>query len=256
MKVIRVFPQKTTFTPDDDYCFYDSPGLFIPKHDEIHISCVFTWDIPRALELQKDWQAVADHPAKIGGPVFDDSGGEFIPGMYLKNGVTINSRGCNNNCSFCHVPRREGRLRKAGVKIGNIGQSNNLMQCSRDYRRKIYDMMKTQKQISFRGGIEAAILSDRDIEEMRGLKISDIWLACDTKGAINNLKKATEKLQLAGFNQNKIRCYVLIGDDMQENENRLKAVYEAGALPFTQLFQPENRIEYSREWKQFTTCSI
>jgi len=79
---MRVFPQKTAFTPDDDYCLYDSPGLFIPKHDEIHISCAFTWDIPRALKLQKDWQAVMNQPVKIGGPAFDDPGGE-----YLKNGI-------------------------------------------------------------------------------------------------------------------------------------------------------------------------
>lgn len=171
--------------------------------------------------------------------------------MYVKNGVTINSRGCNNNCSFCHVPRREGRIRETGIKIGNIEQSNNFMQCSKGYRQKIYDMMKTQRQISFRGGIEAALLTDWDIEEMRGLRIYDIWLACDTKGAIHNLKKATEKLYAAGFNQNKIRCYVLIGDDMQENENRLREVFMAGALPFAQLFQPIEKIKYSQEWNRF-----
>jgi hypothetical protein len=38
---------------------------------------------------------------------------------------------------------------------------------------------------------------------------------------------------------------------MQENENRLKEIYLMGGKPFAQLFQPENKIEYSREWKQF-----
>ena len=38
---------------------------------------------------------------------------------------------------------------------------------------------------------------------------------------------------------------------MQENENRLRTVFETGALPFAQLFQPPQYIEYSRAWKGF-----
>jgi hypothetical protein len=239
-------------TPVDDMVFFDTPGLFIPEHDEVHIPVVFTWDIEHAKRLQFQWQGLTDKPVKLGGPAFNDPcKGAFIPGRYLKNGVTITSRGCVHQCPWCFVWRREGKLRELPIIPGNIEQSNNLMACSKPHRRNVYDMMKTQKQISFRGGIETALLTDWDIEEMSSLSIHDIWLACDTKGAIGNLKKACDKLHAAGFNQNKIRCYVLIGDDMAENENRLRMVYEAGALPFAQLFQPENQIIYSREWKQF-----
>ena len=63
--------------------------------------------------------------------------------------------------------------------------------------------------------------------------------------------RAIEKLRKAGFNRNKIYCYALIGDDMAENEARLRKIYEAGAMPFASLFQPEQRITYSKEWKDF-----
>ena len=44
MKIIRVFPTKTSYTPIDDYVFIGMPPFIIPEHDEIHISCTFTWD--------------------------------------------------------------------------------------------------------------------------------------------------------------------------------------------------------------------
>ncbi|MDF2631408.1 MAG: hypothetical protein K0Q85_4 [Caproiciproducens sp.] len=260
--IIRVFPRRTEMTPLDDMSFSrvfingigddsDLPTMFIPDHDAVHICCVFTWDKHRAEELQYQWQGKTDKPVLIGGPAYDADGGEFVPGMYMRQGVTITSRGCNNQCPWCFAWRREGRLRELPVHAGNVEQSNNFLQCSIKHRRTVYDMMKTQSQISFRGGLETALLTNWDIEEMRSLRIADLWLACDTKGAIKKLRSACQRLHNAGFSQNKIRCYVLIGDDMAENESRLRQVYEAGALPFAQLFQPETPIEYSTEWKQF-----
>lgn len=254
MEFIRVFARKTNMTPDDEYSFFDIPPFkeFLPSFDEVHIVVVFTWDIERGKQLQQAWQDVTDKPVRIGGPAFDDPcTGEFVLGRYVKNGVIFTSRGCPNSCKFCLVPRREGKIRECEIKEGNIIQDNNFLACSKEHRQKVYDMLKTQRQISFRGGLEPSRLTDWDIEEMRGLKISDVWLACDTKNSIKNLQLACDRLHQAGFNQNKIRCYVLIGDDMQENENRLTAVFMAGALPFAQLFQPPEWIEYSKEWKRF-----
>lgn len=251
MKIIRVFPHRNSYTPDDDLAFFDEPGLFIPDHDEVHVCCVFTWDIERCKELQFQWQGVTNKPVKLGGPAFGDAAGEFVPGMYVRQGITFTSRGCNNSCPWCFVPKREGKLRELPIVAGNVIQDNNFLQCSKTHRENVYSMLQDQRKISFRGGLETRLLTDWDIEQMAKLRINELWLACDTKGAIDSIQVACEKLHAAGFSQNKIRCYVLIGDDRQENENRLKSVYNAGALPFAQLFQPVERIEYSREWKQF-----
>jgi radical SAM superfamily enzyme YgiQ (UPF0313 family) len=140
--IIRVFPRRTEMTPTDDYAFYDNPGLFIPDHKEVHACCVFTWDKQQAEELQYQWQGVTDNRVLIGGPAMDDPGGDFVPGMYVKQGVTITSRGCPNKCSFCHVPRREGTLREVNITPGNIVQDNNLLACSVEHRRKVYDMLR------------------------------------------------------------------------------------------------------------------
>jgi hypothetical protein len=236
-------------------CFFDGPGDSIPKHDEVHISTVFTWDISRALELQKAWQAVTDKPVKIGGPAFDDPRvGEFVPGMYVAKGITFTSDGCNNSCWFCEVPRREGKLKEIEkFHHGNIIQDNNFLQCSKEHRAKVYEMLKTQKQICFKGGLQVDLLTDWDIQQMSGLRIKELWLACDSKNRIDELKNACTRLHIAGFKQYKIYCYVLVGDSAIENEHRLKAVFNAGAMPFAQLFQPKGleKKKYSPGWELF-----
>lgn len=248
-RIVRVFPTRTAQTPNDDYSFFEEPGLWIPEHDEVHISCVFTWDKPRAEQLYEAWYGMA--PVKLGGPAYDDPGDEFTPGLYTRKGIVHTSRGCPNSCSFCFIPNREGKIRELEVRSGNEIQDNNFLACSKPHRRKVYDMLKTQKAIKFIGGLEAGRLTDWDIKELRSLHIKELWLACDSKEHIKTSTKVIKRLRAAGFRQNHIRCYVLIGDDMTENETRLMAILGAGALPFAQLFQTAEGITYSREWKPF-----
>lgn len=45
-RIIRVFPRRTTATPDDELVrVQETPSLF-DEADEVHISVAFTWDIP------------------------------------------------------------------------------------------------------------------------------------------------------------------------------------------------------------------
>jgi len=243
-----VFPKVTNFTPRDDYSFVGEPGLFIPEHKEVHVSCAFTWDRPYVEYLAEQWKTTGS-VVKLGGPAYDDASGDFVPGFYVRKGITFTSRGCPNNCKFCHVPKREGKIRELPITEGNIIQDNNFLACSRGHREKVYQMLKQQANIDLRGGLEVSRLTDWDIEQMRSLRINKLWIACDTRGAIKRVVKAITRLRNAGFNQNHIRCYVLIGDNMVENQNRLKTIYNAGALPFAQLYQPEEKIIYAKEWK-------
>ena len=101
MKVLRVFPRKTNATPDDKNVIINRMPTLFDEADQIHVSVAFTWDIPRAEELAYMWQSVA--PTSIGGPAFNERGEEFEPGMYLKQGYTITSRGCPNKIGRAHV---------------------------------------------------------------------------------------------------------------------------------------------------------
>jgi hypothetical protein len=111
-------------------------------------------------------------------------------------------------------------------------------------------MLRSQKKAAvFSGGIEADRITPKFAEKLRGVRIHSLFLACDTDGAIKPLRKA---IQTLGLDQNKLYCYVLIGrETIEQATARLEAVYEAGCIPFAQLFQPADHwINYSREWKQ------
>lgn len=252
-RIIRVFPRRTSYTPDDELVFIGMPPLIITEHDEIHISCTFTWDKAYCEELAFQWEGRTNKPVKLGGPAFGSDAENFIQGLYIKKNIIFTSRGCNNNCPWCIVPKLEGKLKELPICQGNIIQDNNFLQTSRRHKEKVFNMLRTQKGICFKGGLEADLIDDHFVNNITSLRIKELWLACDTDGALPRFKKAMEKLTKAGFNRNKINCYCLIGDDMDKNENRLRQVYEAGAMPFAQLYRDfsDAKTEYDTDWNKF-----
>lgn len=254
-RIIRVFPYRTSYTPIDDMVFIGNPPFkeMIPDHDEVHISCTFTWDREICEELKYQWQSITDRKVKLGGVAYGNVDGEFIQGMYVAPNIIFTSRGCNNGCSFCGVPKNEGGIKELPICEGNVIQDNNFLQTSIEHKNKVFEMLKRQHGICFKGGLQADLIDDHFINAIQELSIKELWLACDNRKSIKRFIKGCLKLVDAGFNRNKIYCYVLIGDDIQENEDRLKTVFNTGAMPFAQLYQPfENkRKKYSKEWECF-----
>jgi hypothetical protein len=95
-----------------------------------------------AEELVKEWNAVA--PVSVGGPAYASDAGEFVPGMYLRNGYIITSRGCPNRCRYCLVPRREGVLRLLPIRDGWNVLNNNLLACPRSHQEAVFQMLTRQ----------------------------------------------------------------------------------------------------------------
>jgi len=249
--VVRVFPRRTSLTPTDSLAFVGNPPFWRPDADEVHVSATFTWDIPEATRLAGAWAHY--YPAvRLGGPAFNSPANGFIPGMYVREGVTFTSRGCNKRCPWCLVPQREGRLRLLPIQPGWIINDNNLLQCPREHQAAVYAMLRQQgKAAKFSGGLDATLLDDWVAEELSTVKIFEVYLAADTRGSLRSLRAAVGRLPFLSRNQ--LRCYVLLafGDEtISEAQERLEAVWEIGCLPFAQLYQPPDHfIRYSQEWR-------
>jgi hypothetical protein len=252
MKIIRVFPRRTSHTPTDDLVFIGEPPMMRPEADEVHVSCTFIWDKTKAEHLRDAWAQY--YPVvKLGGPAYDDPGNGFTPGLYLKSGITITSRGCNNKCPWCIVPEREGKIRELNILPGNIIQDNNLLQCERSHIDKVLDMLAREHTIRFTGGLEASRITQSFSDRLRGLRVKEVFLACDTDESIKPLRRAMKLLQLP---RDKARCYVLLkynpDETMLHAVIRLLEVWEAGFKPFAQLYQPPDKtIRYPLEWQRF-----
>ncbi len=256
MKIIRVFPRKTNATPDDeDVRINTTPSLF-DEADQVHISVTFTWDLPRAEWLFKQWQG-AGFNVKIGGVATGERGEDFVSGMYLKKGYTITSRGCNNSCWFCTVPQREGKLRELSTVVeGDIILDDNLLACSDEHKTAVFNMLKRQKKRpQFTGGLEAKILTKRDAEKLFEIKPKTMFFAYDTPDDYEHLVNAGKILQEVGFKKSSqiARCYVLVGyqnDTFDKAEKRLRDAWAAGFMPFAMLYR-DFKGEYSEDWKKF-----
>lgn len=240
MKIARVFPRKTNMTPCDPDVYFGPPDLFTTEYDEIHISVTFTWDLEAGDYLKQCWESRGK--TLIGGPAtWNNKTGNFVSGRYLKTGVTITSRGCPNNCPWCFVPKREGKIKELPIVAGNIIQDNNLLACSKSHISKVFSMLKTQKHIDFSGGLDADLITDDIVDQLRGLNIYQLWLAYDHAGRRLSLIKAVNKLKKY-FKRDQIRCYVLIGqngDTIEKAEARLKNAWNIGTLPFAMRYRAD-----------------
>lgn len=251
----RVFPRRTAATPNDGYAFIGDIPLFLPDDiTGVHISVTFTWDLPEAERLACAWNRIA--PAKIGGPATGQRGEEFVPGRYLKPGYVLTSRGCNNNCWFCLVPKREGKLRELPIAEGHILQDDNILGCSEAHIRAVFDMLSRQKDVQLTGGVEAKLLKPWHLELFQKAKVRQAFFAYDTPDDLPPLEAASHILRASEWwSPRKARCYVLIGypgDTVKKAEERCMRALRLGFFPFAMFYKdPNGKNEKTREWGQF-----
>ena len=255
-EMIRVFPDRTKWTPEDQLAFVGYPPLFRPgtANTPVHVSVTFTWHRRRAQELAAAWREYYSN-VSVGGPAYDDPGGEFVPGRYMKQGCTITSRGCPKRCGWCKVPFSEGPLRELPIRPGYIVQDNNLLACSERHLHAVFEMLREQnRNIYFNGGLDKHYLRPWHRRLFDSIPIGELWFACDQTADLPALEKA--RLIMDGIPQRKLRCYTMIGYDdetLAEAERRIERVFEMGFTPFSQLYQPPTAEMptkiYGADWK-------
>lgn len=254
--IARVFPRKTSATPDDPFAFVGEPptedsAVQLVNFDEVHISVAFTYDIEEANRLAEKWSNIA--PLKIGGPALGDPGGIFVPGMYVKKGYVITSRGCPNNCWFCDVHNREGNTRELPITHGSNLLDSNILACSMDHIKNVFDMLKNQVSCTLSGGLEAKRLNYKHVDMLWDLRPTQMFFAYDTPDDLDPLIEAGKLLRFANFTRQHLRCYVLMGwakDTIDQAKERLIATWEAGFMPMAMLYKNVQGDE-DKDWRRF-----
>jgi len=283
--LIRVFPRRTKATPDDVLVFTTSPTkAFLQSLDkdicgnnsddeatailfqqakerrEVHISTAFTYDIPKAEQLAEDWHK-AGFAVKIGGPALNLPSGDYVPGLYLKEGYVITSRGCHgkggNRCWHCAVPRREQGLRELPIQNGTNILDDNLLACSENHIKAVFEMLSHQtKRPIFTGGLDTRLLREWHVDLLRTAKTERMYFAYDSDDDLEPLLYAGRLLRNGGIvdsSGHKLKCYVLIGfpsDTMETAEKRLMNTWRAGFWPYAMLFRNEKG-ETAEDWRKF-----
>ena len=255
--IARVFPRKTAYTPKGDGVYCESPGLFPPdeKIQEAFVSCSFSWDKPKAEQLADEWGRWMR--VTLGGPAYDDPGGEFVPGAFIREGYIFTSRGCCNRCDFCLVPEREGHTRTLPIRDGTRVLDSNLLACPEDHIREVFAMLQRQKgKVGLHGGMDIRLLQDWhcDLLKELGSKLERTYIAYDSIGMQERVRRAIGDLRSrAGLNLSQLRCFVLVGygdDSLSKAEERCKWVLSQGAVPFASYYRGPDDMAGKRpkEW--------
>lgn len=171
------------------------------------------------------------------------------------------TRGCPNRCFFCIVPQKEGQIRQhqdiedflAGRKSAVLLDNNvlahewGLSQLEKIIRLKV--------KVDFNQGLDARIIAKSD--EIVKLLAKILWLmplrmACDTDQQLENVIKATEKMQQAGVTPRRYFVYLLVTKDIESALYRARKIKELGLDAFAQPFVIyEDNVVITREQKEF-----
>lgn len=255
-KTIRVFPRRTKWTPNDELSFIGEPPIIgKPPDRPVYVSCSFTWDINESERLYRAWKTYYSK-VYIGGPAFGDAGNTFTPGKFIKNGVVITSRGCPKDCPWCFVQEREGQIRELPVAEGHIIQDNNLLACSIEHVRKVFNMLSAQKHSAVFMGMDAELLTQEHTDMLNSIKVDRVFFAYDHCGNTYHLEKTAE--MLSNYSRDKKRCYVLIGyygdDTVVKAEKRLLKIWDLGFMPYSMFYRNGNmkKKHITKEWQDLT----
>ncbi|RPJ04650.1 MAG: hypothetical protein EHM36_09685 [Deltaproteobacteria bacterium] len=140
------------------------------------------------------------------------------------------------------------------IRDGWIVQDNNLFACSRKHIEAVFEMLRRQKErIKFSGGLDPRFLKKWHVELLKTIRIDEAWISCDEPRMLKWVERAADLLSF--LPEKRRRCHVLIGwngESMEQAEERLVKVFDAGFLPFAQLYQGIfGKDLWSLEWKRF-----
>jgi len=220
--------------------------------DTAFISVVFSWNAQKAYMLCNYYKSQG-YKVRCGGQSvymnpdmfrdFDTSGS--VDALEHHNPMaTFTSRGCIRNCSFCLVPKLEGKLVElSSWEVKPIICDNNLLACSAKHFDRVIDYLILGKltRIDFNQGLDARILTEHHAQRFAELpKDTIIRLAWDNTATESLYLSAFEKLKTVGVKPQQIRTYVLIGykDTPEDALYRLEKVRSQGALPNPMRYQP------------------
>lgn len=189
------------------------------------------------------------------GIVTDDLDYEVVPGFAASIGFT--QRGCRLRCSFCVVPRKEGKNR-AVASLADIwrgpGHQKNLLLLDNDltgspeWRRIATEAREGGYRLCVCQGINVRLIGEEDAAALAGLDLYDdsftrrrIYTAWDNRRDEDRLFEGLERLRAAGVRPDTVMVYMLLGypphgdaiDDWLHRRARLR---EWGARPYPMPF--------------------
>ncbi len=230
--------------------------------DKVYISCIFRKNAKKADSSAAMLRATyGDIEIEIGGPGYDlkkrlpmeietiSPDYSIYPDCEYSLGFT--TRGCIRNCSFCIVPKKEGKLKKVSdiEKIHNPKHSaiklldNNVLAMPENFKHICDYCAKNNLKIDFSQGLDARLLTDELAAYLAKVKpLACFDFAFDSWDYEQDVIKTVELLKKHGINpRNKVMFYVYCSNDLdgptgiKSAIRRCYKLRELGTNPYVML---------------------
>lgn len=180
---------------------------------------------------------------------------------YFKQSIGFTQRGCRLKCSFCVVPRKEGRIVPSNTIAGIWRGSPHPKQVilldndffgHPDWRARCDELMEGDFEVSLNQGINVRLIHKEGAEVLAKLKYRDdqfkvkrIYTAWDNRKDEEIFLRGIRLLTDAGIKPQNIMVYFLCGywpgETMDDVLHRLRTMQALKLRPYPMVYNNENK---------------
>jgi hypothetical protein len=143
------------------------------------------------------------------------------------------TRGCPNNCSWCVVPIKEGKLRpcanwKMLVREDTdklVLMDNNILAC--DYGiRQLAELSQTHYRLDLNQGMDVTLINDdicRILAKIRWIR--SIRFSCDSEYKLPYFERMAELFRKHGVSLSRVFVYILVQSDLEAADRRVQGLH-------------------------------
>lgn len=240
----------------DEYTTYDETQMF-DADEVVYGGTGFAIKIENGREvfrkeLDHDLDDEIEH-------IYPDYG--IYPELTKDTAYGFLTRGCPNNCPFCIVTKKEGRVSRKVADLSEFwgGQKNielldaNILAC-RERDDLLDQLTESRSRVNFCQGLDARFITEGIAEKLSRIKVKMAHFAFDL---MKNEKRIIEGLtnyqNATGADQHTATVYILTNYDttLDEDIYRVKKVIKIGMSPDVRIYRKETAPKSVRDLQRW-----
>jgi Radical SAM superfamily len=242
--------------------------------DQIYASAIFERSRPICKLIEEQWPGAIiggtgwNLETKVEDFGIDTAENDWTLYPKYEHSIGFTQRGCRLTCSFCVVPRKEGKIKPAAT-ISEIYRGDphprNIVLLDNDFfgqpewKKRIREILDGDFRVSFNQGVNARCITEEAAEAIASVKYYDddftqkrIYTAWDNRKDEERLMAGLRRLVKYGVKPSSIMVYMLIGywpgETHEDREYRRKQLRDFGAVPYPMAFRKLPELVNFQRW--------